>query len=297
MSVANIINPVTQQIYPEYIPGGGQAPGLSQVLAVDSRANGQTITDVGALTAFDVAAYSLTAGNAVIDGGSGFPIFLRNTVENTLSLIAEGTADNATVQTGNVQLKGNNGASTCTLSTSGNQLLVNGQPVSGGGGTVGTLGQVLLQGNDAGGIDMTNVGDITANDVYVGAWRVYQKDFYPGVGIGGEDPEQRLYNETLYTVTSGGGQVLTDVQALPGQVYNITATSPNVQFPVYQLPNLPSTSTIGDRTTIYFLIHHESEPINFILKQSPQSSILCQPGESVRLTFVESTNSWRYIGM
>jgi hypothetical protein len=144
---------------------------------------------------------------------------------------------------------------------------------------------------------MENVGDITATNVFIGAWQVYQKDFYPGIGNGGEDPEQRLYNETLYTVTSGGGQVLTDVQALPGQVYNITATSPNVQFPVYQLPNLPSTSTIGDRTTIYFLIHHESEPINFILKQSPQSSILCQPGESVRLTFVESTNSWRYIGM
>jgi hypothetical protein len=295
MSVANIINPIDNTIYPSYIPWGlnPNVPDIATVLQAGNDAQAEDLTNCGAITSDTVAANNITGGEMVVDGGVGKPAFLRNTNQNRLTLVGENNdVPTSELETGKVILKGTGGTSTATLTTSGNALLVNGVPVGGGGG-VGTLGQVLATGNDGGGVGMTNIGQISATGVSVGGNPVYTKAFFPGVGTAGSDPEQRLPGSS-YVIPTDNATLLTALNSAPGQVVFISASSPAQTLDLTSLPGVGSL--IANQSVLYFMISDTSQPITFTLKTGV-AELVAQPGESVRVLYQSSYGGWKYIGM
>lgn len=295
MSVATIIDNTTGKIATQYIPWdlNPNVPTLGAVLIVGNSAEFQAITNVSELSADTVGANNITGGEVVVDGGVGKPSFLRNYNQNRLTLVGENNdVPTSEFEVGTIILKGLNGLSTAELTTQGDELYVNGAPISGGGGSVGTLGQVLAQGNSAGGLGMTNVGEISATGVLVSGNPVYQKSYFPGVGLNGNDPEQKLAGST-YVIPTDNATILSTLNSLPGQIIFISASSPAQSLDLTSLPGVGSL--IQDRTVLYFVISDTSQAITFILKTGV--SLIAQPAESVRLVYQASYGGFRYIGM
>lgn len=163
---------------------------------------------------------------------------------------------------------------------------------TGGGGGVGTLSQVLTAGNNAGGLGMTNVGAISATGVSVGGNPVYTKAFYPGIGTAGSDPEQRFPGSS-YVIPTDNATLLTALNSAPGQIAFISASSPAQTLDLTSLPGVGSL--IANQSVLYFMISDTSQAITFTLKAGV--SLICQPGESVRVLYQSSYGGWKYIGM